>query len=150
MRGPSIVYERLDEHPFDSFEKNVLRLARLFFLSFHYPQQQAWISAFEFADSEFGQNTGPQIAKSILDMVNAMRATRRSGFSYCDPHCKECSAFMTREERYLISTVHQFRRGQSITAQMNVMLLCEGGDGIQLINRIMYLVQFSNVPAAKV
>jgi hypothetical protein len=150
MQGPATAYEKLEDHPFDLFERDVLTVSRLFFMSFHHPQGFSWMTAFKFGDSAFGTSAGPTVTKSILEVVNAMRETRGSGFSYCDPHCKQCRAFMTREERYLIAIVHQLRRGQTAAAQMNAMLLCEGADDTQLIHRMTQLVHLSNLLANKV
>ncbi|MEM7472579.1 MAG: hypothetical protein AAF340_14620 [Pseudomonadota bacterium] len=144
MNCCGLSYERLEDHPFDAFEKNVLTLARLFFLSFHLPKRQAWVSAFQFGEDRFGKSSGAAVAKGVMEIVNAMRSTRTSGFGYCDAFGAECSASLTREERYLISTLHHMRNQNPTAAAMNAMLLCEGADTTAYMARIDQLIALTS------
>ena len=90
MHGFDVSNERLSDLPFDELEIHFLTLARLFFLTFHRPERHGWISAFRCAQDYSGARKGPLIAKSVLDVVDAMQRVRGSGFSYCDPFCKGC------------------------------------------------------------
>ncbi|WP_439139290.1 hypothetical protein [Planktotalea sp.] len=136
MHGSREPYEPLKAYPFDTFERNCLTLARMFFVSFHHPERHAWVQAFQYSETAFGAENSADIAKHVMDVVNTMRQTRSSGFSYCDPFCVECSVMMTREERYLISALHDIRNGRSSAAHLSSMLLCEGADDAAFINAL--------------
>lgn len=113
---------------YDATEGHVLDLARIFFVSFARPETQLWMKAFARAERIFGAPVGATLAQSVLRMLNAMRAARPHTFNYTDPHCPECSARMTAEEKYLMDTLRDLRRGNMATARLSALLLCEGND----------------------
>ncbi|MEM9581673.1 MAG: hypothetical protein AAGA08_01005 [Pseudomonadota bacterium] len=143
LQGNGGARNRFDTYPFGKFESDTLSIARMFFVSFHLPQRNAWVSAFEFGEDTFGRQSGALITKTVLDTVNELRIARTSGFEYCDPFCPTCREFLTREERYLVSIIHQMRERNMASAKMNAMLLCEGGDTQKMMNHIADLISFA-------
>ena len=136
----------LNETPFDRYERTVLHISRLFFLSFHLPETAAWVNAFQLAQDEFAAPFGPSIAKAVLDVITVTRTLRGSGFEYCDPRCHECCAFITKEERYLISALHYTRRHERQKARMQSMMLCEGAEDSSFFSKISQLSHISDTP----
>lgn len=132
--------ERIANLPFDVAEIAVLEIARLFFLAFHVPQRCSWVAAFDHGEIQFGRTTGPVIAKSVLDTITAVREVRRSGFNYCDPSCRTCSAFITPDECHLISALHNARR-KGHASQSEAFQLCEGRDVSQFHSCIRALAK---------
>lgn len=118
----------VDAQGYDATEKHVLDLARIFFVSFARPETQIWMKAFARAERVFGAPVGATLAQSVLRMLNAMRAARPHTFNYTDPQCPACSAYMTAEEKYLMDTLREQRRGHTATARLSALLLCEGND----------------------
>ena len=136
-----IQYQTLDQLSFDKAETNILAIARLFFVGFHYPNSQAWMSAIFTSEHLFGEAQGAKIAVRILQTVNSVRHVRRSGFSYCDPNCVDCAQFITKEERYLVMALHCLRHGKLSDARTQAMLLCQGGDYTQFMSVLGLLVE---------
>lgn len=130
---------RLDQTAYDQFERDVLQIARMFFLSFHRAESHAWVNAFYTAEKRFNAPYGATIANAILMVVNTMRAARVGGFSYRDPNCETCREYITDEERYLIGTLHDVRQRNRSGAKMNAMLLCQGEDDQAFMDSISRL-----------
>jgi hypothetical protein len=128
MPGGRAQYQTLDAMPFDVVETHILHVARLFFVGFHHPKSQAWMSAIFTAEHLFGTSQGAVTAARILQVVNSARYVRSAGFNYCDPNCVDCARFVTKEERYLIMALHSLRRRKQSDARTQAMLLCQGGD----------------------
>lgn len=131
---PSDGCMHLDQTPFDQIERDVLQMARMYFLSFHKPESQAWVNAFYSAEQRFGMPYGATIGNAVLMAVNSMRSARSAGFSYRDPKCPTCREFITNEERYFVSALHDIRQRNRSGAKMNAMLLCQGADDQQFLD----------------
>ncbi len=148
---PANLSNLLARQPFDEFEKQVLQIARMFFVTFHVPNSQMWMEAFQFAEHEFPAPFGATLANAILIYVESMRRVRANSFNYHDPHCPGCSQQLTDEERYLISVIHHLRQGEMGQAQLNAMLLCEGRDSSKMLEaaRRMLLIIGCETPEVK-
>lgn len=133
-------YQLQDQLPFDSDEGHVLHIARLFFISFHYPTSQAWMPAIFTAEKLFDCPQGATIAARVLQVVNTVRFVRSAGFSYCDPACPDCAKYITKEERYLVAALHSARRGRMSDVRTQAMLLCQGGDHAPFLAALGLLV----------
>jgi len=133
MQGTSEDYQRLDTMPFDPLELIVLEVARHFIVGFHYPTSHAWMDALAIAEDRLGLPYGPMIASHVLKVVNAVRLVRSAGFNYCNPNCAKCAEFITKEERYLMTSLYSMRRDKRSDAHTQAMLLCQGGDGSNVI-----------------
>ena len=62
MPAGQIQYQTLDQLSFDMAETHILTIARLFFVSFHHPKSQAWMSAIVIQTA--------RIARSLLPRKN--------------------------------------------------------------------------------
>lgn len=133
-------YQMQNQLPFDTDERHVLHIARLFFVSFHYPTSQAWMPAIFTAEQLFDSPAGAVIAARVLQVVNTVRFVRSAGFSYCDPGCSDCSKYITKEERYLVAALHSARRGRMSDARTQALLLCQGGDHAPFLAALALLV----------
>lgn len=118
----------LSEQNYSIVEEDILKIARLFFVTFGQPDSQLWMHAYRFADQLYPAMTGTNIAQATLVMLNEMRMIRPHTFNYTDPRCACCSAFVTAEERYLMDSFRHIRQGSRTRAHMAAMLLCEGND----------------------
>ena len=141
LSADSTQYQVLNNKSYDTVEIHVLHIARLFFVSLHRPQSQAWMSAIFTAEHLFGTSQGAMIAARILQIVNSVRYVRSAGFNYCDPNCADCARFITKEEQYLIMALHTLRHGKQSEASIQAMLLCQGGDHAPVIKALGLLVQ---------
>lgn len=124
---------QLADHEFDTFETQVLEIARRFFQAFSDPESEAWIEALRRAEEIFPVPFGATIANAILIALNDMRCSRMNLFSFINPCCPNCAQNITDEERYLLSALHNVRRGRRSLAETECMLLCEGNDTTKLI-----------------
>lgn len=129
------------EQKYDRIERYTLETARIFFIAFSEPDTQFWMYAYRYCESAYGAIKGPAIAQATLDMLNAMRTTRPHTFNYTDPRCRDCSEFMTPEERYLMESFRHLRTENKGTAQMNALLLCEGKDPTEFQDAAIRLVK---------
>lgn len=140
MQGTSEDYQRLETMPFDPLELIVLEVARHFIVGFHHPTSHAWMDALAIAEDRLGLPYGPMIASHVLKVVNAVRLVRSAGFNYCNPNCVKCADFITKEERYLMTSLYSMRRDKRSDAHTQAMLLCQGGDGSNVIITLKNLV----------
>lgn len=129
----------LSDYPFDGFEIGILKITRLFLMAAQVPKSQSWQDAFRYADTHFGPDKGPMIAKAVLDVTNALRATRTSAIRFHTPYCRNCSAHVTREESHLISTLYCLRR-KTPNARSHAMMLCEGADDTAFFDKMNTLI----------
>lgn len=131
----------LAEQGFDRHEKAVLQIARLYFLAYCDPTKLHWQSAMEACVSAFGARVGPGIAYGIMTMLRHMSEARKSVFSFTNPCCEKCAARLTNCERLLVGTVHSMRRGDSMRARMNGLILCEGHETAAFLKAVDALCQ---------
>ncbi|MCV6584212.1 MAG: hypothetical protein OIF47_01620 [Marinibacterium sp.] len=119
---------RVEDCGFDTFETNLLEIARYVLLSFSAPESHAWIEAFRIAETRLTPPFGATIAHAMVITLNKMRVSRAGVFNYINPECTHCSGFITNEERYLFTALQAVRQGRRGVAETHCMLLCEGGD----------------------
>jgi hypothetical protein len=126
---------------YDRIERYTLETARIFFVAFTDPQTQFWMHAYRYCESAYAAPNGATIAQATLNMLNAMRTTRPHTFNFTDPRCRNCSEYMTAEERYLMETFRHLRHNRYGPAHMNALLLCEGNDPTEFLDAIVQLIQ---------
>jgi hypothetical protein len=117
----------------DAFENTFLSVARQVITTFDVPDTQCWMTAFMEAEAQFPRPFGATIAHTIVMIINVLRAQRSTTFSYFRHDDPLAKLSMTPEERYLVLTVRNVRRGNGFAARMNAMLACEGGDAHSLL-----------------
>lgn len=117
----------------DTFEKQVLDIARYFFQAFANPESQAWINAFGEAERSFPAPFGATIAHAILIAINEVRASRRGSFQFEHPASVAAEHSMTDAERYFILVLHHVRRTDRTAARSQALFLCEGNDATRVL-----------------
>ncbi|MEM8656823.1 MAG: hypothetical protein AAGF22_01895 [Pseudomonadota bacterium] len=110
----------------DRFEVAVLDIMRFYFLSFASPATQGWLRALHTATAHFKAEAAPIIAFQVLAMVQAMRCSRPSVFTFSSPTCPDCAAVLSDAERHMMAAIHCIRASRRNEAQTHAMLLCQG------------------------
>lgn len=121
------------EAGFDSLELSVLAISRFYFQSFAIPESQMWMRALEVARDCFGEARGGELGNLVLDMVQAMRLSRRSGFRFSNPGCACCSQILSENERQMMGVFIAVRHGLLSQAHAHAMILCEGNDTVEFL-----------------
>ncbi len=130
----------LKDAGFDIVECRLLTISRYFLVSYTKPQTLAWETAFDLSCADFGERDGPAVGLSVVNMLRAMRESRKTMFSFNNPRCPECGRRITDCERHLIASIKAARNRKSADARMEVLILCEGFDTGRVIAAINSLV----------
>ena len=112
----------------DFFETNLLTVARHLFASFSKQQSHHWMEAFHVAENAFPAPFGATIGHAIAQIINEMRMSRSTTFSYYENTDLQAGTVLTREEKYLIQSLQAVKTGNHSRASASAMLLCEGGE----------------------
>lgn len=139
-RQPSVKEISLADADFDVCETTVLEIARCYWQTFAYPASQAWLSAFQRANQGSWGHRGGVIGLQVLEAVQAMRMSRTSCFHFSNPDCKCCSAIVSEHERHFMNVFRSLRDGRVGPARTHAMILCEGNDTGELMERMSVLV----------
>lgn len=118
----------LADLPFDADERQVLRIARMFFRSFAAPESQSWLAGVGAALERFDHRSAPHIYVATLGAVQSMRQARRSVFCFNDPCCKHCAKSVTDSERLFLGGLRAMRDEAPDRAAALATILCEGND----------------------
>lgn len=130
-------------------EEIVLAVARLFFLSFAAPGSEAWIAAMAAAAQGLGPRDGAIVAARLLDVIQAIRRSRRSVFLFNATRCPDCSALATEHERRLLRALCAVRRGEGTVARAEIMMLCEGNPAEAVLGALSALGRALDAGAAR-
>lgn len=112
----------------DTFEREVLKIARHFFEAFARPESQSWMGAFHEAERVFPAPFGATIAHATVIAINELRISRTRTFQFEHPGSAFGDFTLTDCERYLILILHHIRRRNWTSARANALYLCEGND----------------------
>lgn len=126
----------LADQNYDQDEVAILHLSRLYFLAHTDPMKPHWDAAMDFSELMFGPEYGPLIAYCVTEVLQNMRESRKTTFRFTNPCCAKCAARLTNNERLLTSTISAFRKGDSLRAKMNALILCEGFDSGPMLKAI--------------
>lgn len=110
----------------DDFETGLLAVLRHFLTAYARPESQAWQSAFQIAAERWGQARGPQIAMSLLPVLQALRGARRGDFAFANPLCLICRDHATGTEAAFMGMIQAMRRDRTAQARAAVLILAEG------------------------
>jgi len=124
---------------FEAFDCAVLEVMRHFFSSYAEPRSQRWETALDCAVGRFGEEAGPAVAMAALRVLRAMRASRRSCFSFNSPVCVDCRARVTDCERALIEAARAMRVGETDEARAWAAIVCEGAPVERLVDALIGL-----------
>lgn len=112
----------------DDLEQVLLDVARLYFCAYTDVKVPHWERALKHAVTHIKTKNAPTVAISLLNVLCAMRTTRRAMFHFNSPYCRDCSRKVTMSESNLMRAIHYIRRGQREAAEMEAFILCEGRD----------------------
>ncbi|MEM9732290.1 MAG: hypothetical protein AAF903_02255 [Pseudomonadota bacterium] len=110
----------------DQVEQLLLLTARQYFVSYTDPSHPHWETAFDICESQFGEETGSQIAAGVLGVLRKMRVSRRSTFHFTNPYCRQCAGRLSECECQLFSALRHMRNRDTQSAYDEAVLLCEG------------------------
>lgn len=116
----------LEDCGYSAEQVAVLEIMRFFFVAYSDPGRHAWETAFSHARKAFGETRGPVMAAKVLEMVQAMRYSRKSVFRFSNPYCECCRLRISNSERHMLDAVCALRRGDTVGARANALVLCEG------------------------
>jgi hypothetical protein len=117
---------RLEALGLDGFAHLTLLLLRRYCQTFAIPQSQGWLGALEVATRHSGPDRAPSLCHDLLVVIQALRASRRSVFTFSNPDCQCCRSVVTAEERQLLAMIEALRRGHGGQAATHALLVCEG------------------------
>ena len=129
-------------------EVAVLRIARLYFMSFSGYSDTAWIGAGTEAQAVFGEVRGSLVAAGVLGMLNAIRRSRRSTFIYNSPICAFCCTILTEHERRMMTALRAMRTHEIGRAQVEILMLCEGNGTNVALNAMSALAEVIAEPGS--
>lgn len=124
---------------FDAIECRLLKIARFFLVAYTKPQTQAWELAFDMGCSGFGNSLGPHVSMEIVNVLRAMRESRKTNFHFNNPACPKCAERVTDCERHLVRTIKAVRSRRVADARMESLILCEGFDTEPLLEAVVRL-----------
>lgn len=125
---------------FDAIECRLLKIARFFLVAYTKPQTQAWELAFDMGCTGFGESLGPHVSMEIVNVLRAMRESRKTTFHFNNPACPKCAERVTDCERHLVRTIKAVRSRRVADARMESLILCEGFDTEPLLEAVVRLV----------
>lgn len=118
---------------FDAVELSFLSLCRRVFEAVAGGNPQGWAAARATATGAYGPGCAEAVLNATLEVVDAMRRLRGTAFNYRKDGCACCRNRVTPEERLLVSTYHNLRRGKRSRAYVQAMLLVEGQEPAALL-----------------
>ena len=117
-------------------QQNALYVMRCFFVSYARPHSVDWEIGMNKAVEMFGEYKGPRVAWCCLRTVQAMRTSRRTRFSFCDPFCPCCSRRLTTNEGHLMRSLQAVSNGRAGEAKLASMMLCEGNPDTAFLDAV--------------
>lgn len=108
-------------------EQAVLQILRLMCLSYARPQAQSWEQALATATAAFGPTAGGEIAIAVMQLMRAIRVTRRTTFRFRDPGCSCCRDRLSDVELKVIGLLRAARQDPVRPARIDALILTEGG-----------------------
>lgn len=130
----------------DVCECAILDVSRHFFCAYTETEVPHWERALKLAVDHFRTEDGPAIAISVLNVLSAMRSTRRNVFRFNSPYCPKCKKKITASECNLMRSIHFARRSQRSVGEMEALILCEGHSADRLMLAIDQLIAFLPTP----
>ncbi len=130
----------LADSGFDVIEYRLLAISRYFLVSYTKPQTAAWEIAFDLSCVDFGERDGPHVAMALVNLLRAMRESRKTTFHFNNPRCPQCAGRVCDCERHLIGAIKAARHRKIADVRMESLILCEGFDTEPLIMAINSLV----------
>jgi hypothetical protein len=106
--------------------------------------------ASDIAEAWYGRSEGLAITAATMDLLLALRHSRRSAFRFSNPTCPVCREYLTRHEILLVRVMLHVAKGKTHSACADALALCEGFDENPLLHearRVSSLIKGSQVVA---
>ncbi|NBN63661.1 hypothetical protein [Pannonibacter tanglangensis] len=107
-------------------EQAVLQVLRYLCLTYARPQAHSWEQALVLAADAFGPAVGGEVAVAVMQLMRAIRVTRRTTFRFRDPHCPCCRSRLSEAEAKVITLVRAARKDPARPARVDALILTEG------------------------
>lgn len=117
--------EPLSKLDCDPFERDLLTIARYFFLGYDEPELPVTHRAYAIAVDQWGESLGYPAAHMMHRLVYAVRQCR-DGFGYFQPLQEEAQSHATRDEGLLMDVLYHMRRDNVALARCAVQALSFG------------------------
>lgn len=117
---------RTDELGLDRAEELFLRLFRDLCVSLFCETEKGIEAVHDFIVGELGEEQGTLLLSNTVDLVYAIRATRKSDFSFMPSECPFCSRHISNEEWATVMLVRAARRGDTAALMERADKLTEG------------------------
>lgn len=138
----------LSEAGLDDIETVLLNATRHFFVSYTDKSYPHWETSMDICNARFGQERGPQIAVSLMNLVRHMRLSRKSTFHFTNPFCRKCANRISICERHLFHAIKHIRARNRQAARMEALMLCEGFDPDPMLEEAERLSHLLNADLA--
>lgn len=136
----------------DRFEYNILQIVQLMCQNYAQPKSQAWEKALAQSVEKFGTIGGGAVAIAVLNMLCALRKSRRTSFQFTNPFCPCCRNSISECEMRLLNIINGKRMGQTQKTHMNSVILCEGfpaEDFLEKVDKLISIFESFVLMAAK-
>ncbi|MEM7732475.1 MAG: hypothetical protein AAF280_06775 [Pseudomonadota bacterium] len=120
----------VSEVDLDPIEHDCLTLARTILLFMGDPSSPLRRVDVQDAAEVFGDGVSKDLICAMTDLFSAIHLIRKSPFVFSNPHCINCSAILTENERRVMLALAATRRGHRSAAAAHVMLVCEGNPDV--------------------
>ncbi|MEO9821252.1 MAG: hypothetical protein ABJ370_20885 [Paracoccaceae bacterium] len=67
-------------------------------------------------------------------MLQSIKISRKSGFTFSNSDCPDCACILSEHERRLMIAIASVRRGRLEHARIELMMLCEGNDTLEVMD----------------
>ncbi|MCG8405205.1 MAG: hypothetical protein MI923_08420 [Phycisphaerales bacterium] len=124
----------------DRFEYSILQIVQLMCQNYVQPTSHAWEKALAQSAAMFGTVGGGAVAIAVLNMLSALRKSRRTSFQFTDPFCACCRTSISECEMRLLNIINGKRTGQTQKIHMNSVILCEGFPAEDFLEKIDTLI----------
>ena len=109
-------------------ELTVLQTLRFYCLGFVGGGETEFMKAEENCRDKFGDRFGNTIAMHTLATLNEICRVRQTSFNFSSPTCACCRKSLSHCEVRLMSSVKALVSEKPKDLELQIMLLCEGGD----------------------
>jgi hypothetical protein len=120
----------------DAFEQASLGVMRFMASSLATPQSQHWREALHLAAHAWGPVQVPALAFGLLNVLDAMRMTRKPMFRFSNPACPECRLRLSQHERQLMFCIAHARRNRRTALNADATILCCGEDPTMFVQAV--------------
>jgi len=117
---------RTDELGLDLAEELFLRLFRGLCVGLFCENDDGVSKVHDFIVGELGDEPGTLLLSNTVDLIYAIRATRRSDFSFMPAECPICSRHISNEECATLMLVRAARAGDNVALMEQASVLTEG------------------------